>query len=127
MPLVNGEKVRADLMAAAKRRQHFLDQAREIEETVFKPLNLDPDALFKKDKRHIPSVGYTDMASSKLASIVLEHCSKHGGKVGTTDVIRLLQHNRVKCSPYVLLTRMVKANLLHRLSRGVYHAPNKTA
>jgi hypothetical protein len=84
MPSINGTKVRSDLIAAAKRRQRFLDQAAEIEKTVFRPLNLDPDTLIPRKK-----------AGSR--------------------------------SPYVLLTRMVKAHLLTREKRGLYKVRKNTS
>ena len=117
MPTLDGTKVRADLMKAAKRRQAFLDAAKEIDDTVFKPLDLDPNTLLNK-KASVN--GYTDTASSKLASMVLEFATKYGGKVAVADVQSLFSSRQVKCSPYVLLTRMVKANILWRVGRGQY-------
>jgi len=114
---IDGTKVRAGLMKAVKRRQGFLDAAKQIEKTIFKPLDLDPNTgkPFHKQK-----AGYTDMAGSRLASMVLEFATKHEGKVAVADVQKLFRTRGVKCSPYVLLTRMVKANIIERTGRGLY-------
>lgn len=117
MPTLDGS-ISSKLRAMKVRRDKHLSAAEEIKREMDKIRN-----VFEKidrPKRTNGSNGYTDMGNSRLASMVLEFAMAHEGKVAVADVMKLFRSHHVRCSPYVLLTRMVKANILSRTGRGLY-------
>jgi hypothetical protein len=109
---VPNSEIQAILKDAQKRRKEHLDAAKKIEESVFQKYSIDPDTLLPKN--------YTDMSRSPLAVMVLDYAGKHDGKVSVAEVMKIFAAKKVRCSPYVLLTRMVKAQRLKRTGRGLY-------
>lgn len=109
---VPNSEIQAILKEAQQRRKKHLNAIKKIDESVFQKYSIDPETLLPKN--------YTDMSRSPLAVLVLEYAKKHDDKVSVADVMKIFAEKKIRCSPYVLLTRMVKAQRLKRTGRGLY-------
>lgn len=123
--IISPTQMRKYFATQAQRRQHLLDQAEvlmgqagKIEQDVFAPMSLKPDAFLKV--RKVKAVKGTGPRAKKGAqqADVLALLQNKGGTISTQDAIQLFESKGYRTSANAVLMRMAKAKLITNASRG---------